>query len=193
VTLIEREDYPNRRIYLSVDSVGVNLLPVDIYREHRERRRLNASGERLFLPMVSAFGNQQIGSGKRTPRFTDLASGVKIIPYDTTHIVPVRGALISTADELEGPDLFDRAGLVSVVDIDYQPPQVEIITVPTGGGLSAEDRAMLLALYRLRGLDVNATITRTKNGNTTTETDGAITITHDVNPTTETVTTRRTS
>ncbi len=133
MALIASENYTTKRIYLGIDSVGVDVLPIDIYIEHRERRRLNASGQRKFRPMISAFGNEQIGPAKFTPRFTNLAAGVRIIPYDTTHSLLIRGALISTADSLEGRDLFDRASLVASVDIDYQPPQVEIITVSTGG------------------------------------------------------------
>lgn len=146
--LIATEDYPNRRIYLSIDSVGVDVLPVALYTEHRQRRRLNANGERLFSPMISAFGNEQIGSNKFTPRFTNLASGVKIIPYDTTHNLLIRGSLISTEDRLEGRDLFDRASLLSIVDVDYQPPQVEILTVNTGSGFTATQDDRLRELWQ---------------------------------------------
>jgi hypothetical protein len=141
--LIASEDYSNKRIYLSIDSVGVNIFPIELYKEHRERRRLNASGERKFLPMVSAFGNEQIGTSKFTPRFTNLASGVKIVPYDTSHSLLIRGSLVSTKDSLEGRDLFDRTSLVANVDVDYQPPQVEIITVNSGSGLTTQQAIQL--------------------------------------------------
>lgn len=147
--LISHEDYPNRRIYLSIDSVGVNVHPIEIYREHRARRQANANGEQNFLPLVFASGNEQIGPAKFTPRFTDLASGVKLVPYDTTHSLLIRGALISKADSLEGRDLFDRSSLLSSVDIDYQPPQVEIITVSTGSGLSTEQDSKLSSINTL--------------------------------------------
>jgi hypothetical protein len=143
--LIASENYTTKRIYLGIDSVGVDVQPIDIYTEHRERRRLNASGQRKFQPMVRAFGNQQIGPTKFTPRFTNLMAGVRIVPYDTTHSLLIRGSLISTADSLEGRDLFDRSSLVASVDIDYQPPQVEIITVSTGSGLSSGQAAQLTA------------------------------------------------
>lgn len=149
--IIATEDYPNKRIYLSIDTVGVALSPIDLYKEHRARRRTNANGERKFLPMVSAFGNEAISSTKSTPRFTNLASGVKIVPYDTSQNLLVTGALISTEDELEGRDLFDRSSLLSNVDIDYQPPQVEIIKVTenSGSGLSSDQNSWLFTLYNL--------------------------------------------
>ncbi|MFG6101151.1 hypothetical protein U2F10_02785 [Leptothoe sp. EHU-05/26/07-4] len=143
MSLIATEDYTNKRIYLSVESIGVEIEPIDIYTEHRERRHLNLNGERLFLPMVSAFGNEQIGANKFTPRFTNLASGVKLVPYDVAHSLLIRGTLISTVDALEGRDLFDRSGLSSIVDIDYQPLQVEIITIPTGGALTTQQASQL--------------------------------------------------
>ena len=155
--LIASEDYVNKRIFLGVDSVGVDVLPIDIYKEHRERRRLNANDERYFPAMVSALGNQQIGPTKFTPRFTDLASGVKIVPFDTTHALRIRAALVSIEDQLEGADLFDRSSLLANVDIDYQPPQVEIITVATGGALTSEQDSRLTTLFNATTAGTGAT------------------------------------
>lgn len=131
--LVIAVDYPNKRIFLGPDSVGVDVLPVDIYREMRERRRLDADNDRSFLPMITAFGNEPAGP-TNTPRFTNLAAGVRIVPHDTSHSLLIRGALINTSDGLAGRDLFDRSSLTPgvEVDVDYQPPQVEIITVATG-------------------------------------------------------------
>lgn len=138
--LIASEDYPNRLIFLGADSVGVDIQPIDIYKEHRERRRLNANSERNFFPMVSAFGNEAAGPSN-TPRFTNLATGVRIVPFDTSHELSIVGALISTVDGLAGADLFDRTPLsIGVeVDINYAPPQVEIIEVNTGSGVTQAD------------------------------------------------------
>lgn len=138
--LIASENYTSKLIFLSADSVGVDLNPIDIYREHRERRRLNANSERGFSPMVSAFGNEPAGPSN-TPRFTNLATGVRLVPFNTSHELSIVGALISTADGLAGADLFDRTPLsVGVeVDINYAPPQVEIIEVNTGSGVTPAD------------------------------------------------------
>lgn len=154
--LILTEDYSNKRIFLGPDSVGVDVLPIDIYREHRERRRLFATNERRFFPMVSAFGNQPAGPSN-TPRFTNLAAGVRLVPFDVSHQPLIRGNLISTADGLAGRDLFDRAPLsVGVeVDVDYQPPQVEIIEVNTGSALTPEQSTQLAAMHLILFADVS--------------------------------------
>lgn len=60
------------------------------------------------------------------------------------------------------------------------------------GGFAAADRTKLDEVYIFRRLDAAKPLTTDRNGNTTTETDGTITITHTVNPTTETVSSVRT-
>lgn len=136
--LVASTDYANKRIYLSIDSVGVNIQPVDIYKECRSERRLDES-KRRFDPMISAFGNDPAGP-TNTPRFVDLANGVRIVPYNSSHVLSIVGALINRSEGLAGTDLFDRGPLSPgvEVDIDYQPPQVEIIYVNQGGGQTVE-------------------------------------------------------
>ena len=60
------------------------------------------------------------------------------------------------------------------------------------GGFAAADRTKLDEVYTFRRLDAAKPLTTDRNGDITTETDGTITITHTVNPTTETVTSQRT-
>lgn len=136
--LVASTDYPNKRIYLGIDSVGVDVNPIDIYKECRAERRLDTA-KRQFRQMITAFGNEPAGPSN-TPRFTNLQNGVRIVPYNGSHTLSIVGALINTSEGLAGPDLFDRSALgVGVeVDIDYQPPQVEIITINTGGGATVE-------------------------------------------------------
>jgi hypothetical protein len=216
MALIQSEDYPNKRIYLSADSVGVEVLPIDIYREHRQRRVSNSNNERLFFPMVSAFGNQQIGPGKFTPRFTNLAKDVRIIPYDMPHSLLIKGSLISTTDSLEGRDLFDRLPITSNVDIDYQPPQVEILTVNVGSGFTQTQDTRLMELWQTLssagvftaealgltsikvdelhkriGLNPSFPLTTSRIGNTTTESVAGITLTHIVDTQNDAVSTTR--
>ena len=138
--LVASTDYPNKRIYLHADSVGQDVQPIDIYKELRAERRLDET-KRRFDPMLTAFGNDPAGPSN-TPRFANLATGCRIVPYDSSHILSIVGALISTADGLAGPDLFDRAplGVGVEVDIDYQPPQVEIIYVNTGSAVTEQDK-----------------------------------------------------
>lgn len=136
--LVASVDYPTKRIFLGIDSVGVDVFPIDIYKEMRERRRLNADNDRSFFPLIVGFGNEPAGPSN-TPRYADLAAGARIVPFDTDHILSIRGNLISRADSIAGADCFDRSSLVNEVDIDYQPPQTEIIIVTTGSGVLPED------------------------------------------------------
>ena len=138
--LVASVDYPNRLIFLSAATVGVDVEPIDIYKEMRERRRLNADMDRQFFPLITAFGNDPAGPSN-TPRFTNLAAGARIVPFDTDHTLSIRGnALISTEDGLSGAQLFDRSSLTASVDIDYQPPQTEIVTISTGSAVTQQDK-----------------------------------------------------
>lgn len=67
-------------------------------------------------------------------------SGTKIVPYDTTHILSITGTII-TDDGQEGIYCFDRSPLSATtsVSINYIPPQVEVITVNTGSGVTDEN------------------------------------------------------
>lgn len=143
MALIASVNYVTRRIALSIDSVGLSSIdPIDIYKEYRARRQLNTDGGQNFDPLITAFGNQSIGGGDRTPEFTDLATGVKVIPYDADQIIRITGFLVSTADGVSGSALFDRSTIIAAVDIDYFPPATKIVEVSTGG-LSGEDKTNL--------------------------------------------------
>lgn len=138
--LVASTDYPNKRIILHADSVGVDIQPIDIYIELRAERRLTES-KRQFDVLMRAFGNDPAGP-TNTPRFANLTNGVRIVPYDASHVLSIVGALINTDEGLAGTDLFDRSSLSPgvEVDIDYQPPQVEIIYVNTGSGVTEQDK-----------------------------------------------------
>lgn len=127
--LVQSVDYPNKRIYLSADTLGLSVQPVDVYKEVRELRQTTAD-HRKFLPLISARGNEQAGP-TNTPVLTILANGARIVPFDVTHTLTIGGTIVSIAENLAGPDLFDRAPLspATQVDVSYQPPQVEVIEV----------------------------------------------------------------
>ncbi len=175
--LVQSTDYPNKRIYLGPDSVGIDVLPIDVYKEMRERRRLNEF-DRQFSPMITAFGNDPAGP-TNTPRFTVLSQDVRIVPYDTSHSLSIIGSIISTSESLAGRDLFDRSPLTTgiEVDVDYQPPQVEIIRIETGiSGLTEQESNTLLninsmlalvnEIHRINGLDATAPLIVTQSTQT---------------------------
>jgi len=127
--LVDTVDYPNRRIYLSADTLGISVQPVDVYKEVRALRQ-NTPDHRKFLPLISARGNEAVGP-TNTPILTILANGARIVPFDASHTLTIGGTLVSIDENLAGPDLFDRAPLSAATDVDisYRPPQVEVIEV----------------------------------------------------------------
>jgi len=144
--IIDYIDAPNRDIYLSIDTVGASLHPIDIYREARTLRRTNES-LRGFKPFLTAKGYDSKGSGKYTERYVICVDGARIVPYDVSQVLTITGVII-TDDGQEGIACFDRGPLSATtrVDINYVPPQVEVVTVSSGSGLSPDERAKLLSL-----------------------------------------------
>lgn len=142
--VIDHIDGINRDIYLSADTVGETIYPIDIYKEMRTLR-LSDESLRVFSVFLEAKGNEPKGSGKYTERYVVCKNGTRIIPYNISHSLTVAGTII-TDDEQEGISCFDRTPLSesTVVDINYTPPQVEIITVSSGSGLSTEEREKLM-------------------------------------------------
>jgi len=154
--LIASIDGPTRRIFLDISTVGTTINPIDIYKEMRALRSSNLE-LRKYDVFLSAFGNVAKGSGKFTERYVQENSGTRIIPYDASQELTITGTII-TDDGQEGVACFDRTPLTSttVVDINYIPPQVEIITVATGSGLSVAQDAQLFGLTRAVYIDTES-------------------------------------
>ena len=137
--VIDHIDGESRRIYLSIDTVNNDVHPIEIY---KEMRALRAQDEELrkYDVFLTAYGNIPKGGGKATERYVQCNDGTRIIPYDTNHILTITGTLI-TDDGQEGVACIDRSTLsiTSIVDINYVPPQVEVITVISTGGLTTQN------------------------------------------------------
>lgn len=151
--LVASVDYPNKLIYLGVDSTTQAFLPIDVYTEVRDLRA-STPAHRLFSRIISGQGNAPTGPTTRTPRRAVLVPGARIVPYDlgSEYDLDVIGELISE-DGLSGSKLFDRSSLSpgTLVNINYEPRQVEIIEVQTGGITQTqidEIRAPILTLIR---------------------------------------------
>ena len=125
--VIDHIDGPNRDIYLHSDTVGVDVHPMDIYREMRALRRTDET-LRQFDVFLTAQGNLPKGGGKFTERYVICMGGTRIIPFDISHEITVIGVII-TDDGQEGIACFDRSSLTAttIVDINYVPPQVEVV------------------------------------------------------------------
>ena len=135
MAIIASIDPAARRIFLHADTVGADVHPIDIYREMRTLRKDDET-LRAYDVFMQAYGNVAKGGGKFTERYVQLINGTRIVPFDTDHELTITGTII-TDDGQEGIAVFDRTSLdvSTVVDINYVPPQVEVIVI--GGGGSA--------------------------------------------------------
>lgn len=138
--VIDHIDAVNRDIYLHADTVGGEVHPIDIYKEMRTLRRTDES-LRNFDIFLEAKGNESKGGGKSTERYVICLDGTRIVPYDTSHVLTVTGTII-TDDGQEGISCFDKSPLTitTSVDINYVPPQVEVIEINTGSGITEQDK-----------------------------------------------------
>jgi hypothetical protein len=156
MTIINNIEGATRRIYLHADTVGQDVHPMDIYTEMRTMRK-NDENLRKFDVFLRGFGNINKGGGKSTERYVRCEQGTRIVPYDTTHELTVTGTII-TDDGQEGIACFDKYPLTvtTSVDINYVPPQVEIIRVSGGAGISASSiRELVAAVWAEPAKDVN--------------------------------------
>lgn len=137
--IIDHIDGSSRRVYLHADTIGTTVHPIDIYKEMRVLRRTDETLRRYDL-FMKASGNEPKGGGKFTERYVTLLLGTRIVPFDTSHELTINGTLI-TDDGQEGIAGFDRSTLspTSIVDINYVPPQVEVIEVATGSLTTYQD------------------------------------------------------
>jgi len=144
MALIDHIDAPNRLIYLSASTVGASIHPMDLYREMRTLRELNPD-LRPYTIFLKGFGNVSKGGGKATERYVQTIEGTMIVPFNTNHALTITGTII-TDNGYEGIYCFNRAVLSPsvTVDINYVPPQVEVITIATGGALTIEEHDKLM-------------------------------------------------
>ena len=166
MALIDYIDGPNRNIYLSASTVNTTITPMDIYKEMRTLRA-NDETLRSFTVFMSAFGNVPTGPATATARFVQLNNGTRIIPYDTSHELTIVGTIITDGGQ-SGIVAFDRTLLSAstVVDINYVPPQVEVITIAGGSGLDSTQDALLTSIagwsdeiHRIHGLNTSYDLT----------------------------------
>jgi hypothetical protein len=113
---------------------------MDIYKEMRAFRRTDETLRKWNL-FMRAEGNISKGGGKFTERYVTLLGGTRLVPFNSSHELTITGTII-TDNGLEGVATFNRSGLTSttVVDINYVPPQVEVIVVTIGSGVTAQDK-----------------------------------------------------
>ncbi|RLA43131.1 MAG: hypothetical protein DRR06_12840 [Gammaproteobacteria bacterium] len=165
MTLIASIDGPSRRVYLHADTVGASVHPIDIYKEMRTLRRTDETLRGYDLFMKSS-GNESKGSGKFTERYVTLLGGTRVVPFDTSSELTITGTII-TDEGTEGIACFDRTSLspTTVVDINYFPPQVEVIEVSSGSGLSVGQDKKLSEVHGQVGRQIYVDTSSGANGN----------------------------
>lgn len=138
--MVDYIDGENRLIYLDASTANASIHPIDIFKEVRTMRKVDENLQK-YLSFIRADGNVLKAGVKSTERYVTLLDGTRIVPYDTSHTLTLTGTII-TDDGNEGKDCFNKTLLTigSNVDINYFPPQVEIITVITGSAVTAQDK-----------------------------------------------------
>lgn len=123
-----------RRIYLDpLHAVGGVLTfhpTVDLYPAYRALRRTNEA-VRPFDPLMAASGNQNKNAEgtRKTPRFTRLLQGAKVVIPAGIGQVVVSGELLTD----DGTSPFDVSLVTGPCIIDYAPAEAEVIEVTVGG------------------------------------------------------------
>lgn len=152
--VIDHIDGESRRIYLKLGVTSYH--PVDdIYKEVRYMRRIN-DALKNFDVFVTAGGNvKKLADGsKRTSRYA-IFQNCKVVPQDVSHDLAVTGEQLYT-NIVDGEPIgsgslcIDKTMLSAGVDvnIDYAPPDTEVIVMITGSGLSQEQDNKLTRLYK---------------------------------------------
>jgi len=150
MALIDHIDGEARLIYLNDSTVDTELSILDLY---KELNSLRASNDELkkYTNFMDGSGHKYKGKNAKgeeryTQRLFTMIKNAKIVPYNTSHILTITDTII-TDDGQEGVYCFNRSVLDAgvSVDISYQPLQVEVITITTGGD-GLDEKALHTAL-----------------------------------------------
>ncbi len=159
---VDSVDYPNKRIYLSSNTMGVDLDTVDVYNEVVQFRTAIPS-QRQYPALIRAGGNiEKVAGVSYTLPYVQLLDGCRLVPYDASHVITlIRDTF--TDDGFAGRDCFDRTSLTPgvAVDVDVDIQEVEIRVVSVGGAnIITGDVSTVLAA--IPSAVVNAAAVRTE-------------------------------
>lgn len=136
--LVGSVDYINKKIFLSINTVGISLDMMDIYREVRALRRTNEA-DRKFDPMIIADGNVPKTITTFTQPYVQLLFGCEIIPWDATQVLTSIRDTFTDDGRVDG-EVFNTTGFVNVVTIVIDVEKVEVREIATGGGGATADK-----------------------------------------------------
>lgn len=149
MALVASVDYPNKRIYLSADTVDANLDTVLVYREV-VALRISTAGHRQYAPIIEAGGNlEKVAGVSYTLPYARLLLGCRIVPYNTSHKIRLTRDTF-TDDGYAGRDCFDRTPLTAGVDVDIDVDiqEVEVRIVSTSASVVTGDPTTVAAAVR---------------------------------------------
>lgn len=142
-------DYDNRRVHLSFDTVSAGVDFAAAYLEERAYRDASGEDVRGKRPMMRGDGRLPKSAGKFTPQFVTFLEGARPVPYDASHTLTLLTEPIADDGTTSGTGIIDRSPLSPGVEVNVEVgyEQVEIVTVPTGGALTAEQANQLAQLW----------------------------------------------
>ena len=180
---VETWDYDNRRIHLSLDTVSAGVDFAAAYLEERAYREASGEDIRGKRPMMRGNGREPKGGGRFTPQFVTFLEGARPVPYNASHTLTLLTEPIADDGSVSGTGIIDRStlspGVEVNVEVGYQ--QVEIVTVPIGSGLTAEQAnqlALILPMAKQLGLVSGISAQHSVTGILVSDGDGSTIITN---------------
>ena len=150
MSTVQSVDYVGRRVYLSLDTVGVPLELLDVHRDVRALRASNPE-HRKFKPMMQAGGNVRKTATTFTQPYVQLLDGCLIVPYPADQRLLVVREVFSD-DGRYGVECFDRAPVSATVDIDIDmqinPVEIRLVNIAGGSGLTTVQAQQLEAAFK---------------------------------------------
>ncbi len=148
-------DYEAKRIHLHVDTLGVPLDLLDVYRDVRALRAATPE-HRQYRPLIEAGGNVRKTATTFTQPYVRLLNGAAIVPFPAAQQLRVIREVFSD-DGRYGVDCFDRSTVSSLVDIDIdmQINPVEVREINVSGavaGLTPAQAAQLDKVFKLASI-----------------------------------------
>lgn len=141
MALVSSVDYPNKKIYLGILSVGISLDMMDVYREVRALRA-STEGDRRYYPMIIGGGNIQKTATTYTSPYVQLLFGCEIIPYDQTQTLTLVRDTFSD-DGRAGGECFNTVGFTSFITIVEAVEKVEVREIAIGGDGVVADKVYI--------------------------------------------------
>lgn len=148
-------DYEAKRIYLSVETLGVPLDLLNVYRDVRALRAATPE-HRQYRPLIEAGGNVRKTATTFTQPYVRLLNGAAIVPFPAQQQLRVIREVFGD-DGRYGVECFDRSTVSALVDIDIDmqinPVEVREINVSgAAAGLTPVQAAQLQRILDNTGL-----------------------------------------